>query len=489
VAQRGEALAHAAEALRADPEVVLAALRQDPEAFIFAAPALRAERAFVHAAVRQRGEVLRLASKELQADPEVARAAIAQNPAARAFVSADLQQSISAVPGSGDTRGGASSEVAGDKMLEELRDRLRDVQATGDLKGYDVALGDVLLKGAGRRPTISSIVEELFGVAAALAKTAEPGRLAEACLYSLFLFSVSTSQDEVRVRRGSQRGVGCALVLGFGGGHVDELEGQASFYQSLGFDVISLTPCLGPAALAQRQRDRVVQELREALVEGAGLVVHACSNVGMGCWINIMSAWSACAEEPWRSLPDLSGCLKALVFDCAPFAPVVEDQGKAAEPGGAAGLGSGADQGHEMLVAVMLGCMAGLCRRHAPGIRPFVLAQDKGFAKVLRAAAVSGSTLLAPQWPEFGDYAKWEQLDCALRFPLPRLFLYSARDQLFPPELIEAYVAHTARYNSHAPIFTERCERSPHCKLWDAERERCANAVTKMLRAVGVLTP
>merc|ERR1712039_68226 len=124
--------------------------------------------------------------------------------------------------------------------------------------------------------------------------------------------------------------------------------------------------------------------------------------------------------------------------------------------------------------------------RHAPTIKPMLLASDRDFMGLLRSSS-RGAQRLARNEDPFGDYHVWEQLDASLQPPVTRLFLYSAKDQLFPPDLIEAYIRHTAEYNSQASVFKEKCERSAHCKLWATEQERCAKAVTEMLRYAGVL--
>jgi hypothetical protein len=79
VAQNANALNHAAEALRADKEVVLAAVAQHGFALERAAEALRADKEFVLAVVAQHGFALQYATEALRADKEVVLAAVAQH--------------------------------------------------------------------------------------------------------------------------------------------------------------------------------------------------------------------------------------------------------------------------------------------------------------------------------------------------------------------------------------------------------------------------
>ncbi|CAE7037866.1 unnamed protein product [Symbiodinium sp. CCMP2592] len=71
----GMALLYAGPEMRADREVVLAAVRQDGCALLCASQALRMNREVVQEAVRQNGLALQQASEELQADPELRREA------------------------------------------------------------------------------------------------------------------------------------------------------------------------------------------------------------------------------------------------------------------------------------------------------------------------------------------------------------------------------------------------------------------------------
>ena len=79
VKQEGTALHHAAKSLKADREVVLEAVKQEGAALQYADKSLKADREIVLAAVKQNGYVLDYADKTLRADREVVMAAVKRN--------------------------------------------------------------------------------------------------------------------------------------------------------------------------------------------------------------------------------------------------------------------------------------------------------------------------------------------------------------------------------------------------------------------------
>ena len=78
VKKQGMALEYAAEPLRSDREVVLAAVKKTGGALRYACPELRDDREVVLAAVRQRGNALHWASARLRGDMDLAAEALAQ---------------------------------------------------------------------------------------------------------------------------------------------------------------------------------------------------------------------------------------------------------------------------------------------------------------------------------------------------------------------------------------------------------------------------
>jgi len=108
VRQSGRALRFASDALRADRGVVRAAVGQNPFALRHADGSLTADRGFMLELVRARGEeTLQFASGKLKADKELVLAAVAQNPWALQHASpallADPQVVAAAVAAEGDT--------------------------------------------------------------------------------------------------------------------------------------------------------------------------------------------------------------------------------------------------------------------------------------------------------------------------------------------------------------------------------------------------
>jgi len=91
VKKDGWALTYASEELRADKDVVLAAVKKDGWALTYASEELRTDREFVLAAVKHVGSALNYASKELRADRNVVLAAVKQSGWALKFASEDLR--------------------------------------------------------------------------------------------------------------------------------------------------------------------------------------------------------------------------------------------------------------------------------------------------------------------------------------------------------------------------------------------------------------
>ena len=95
IKEDGNELQHASLELRADRNVVLAAVRQAGGlAIAYASPGLQADREIVLEAVRQNGDALQYASTELQADREVLLEAVRQNGDALRYASTELRADI-----------------------------------------------------------------------------------------------------------------------------------------------------------------------------------------------------------------------------------------------------------------------------------------------------------------------------------------------------------------------------------------------------------
>ena len=90
-AQDGFDLEFASEELRAERQVVLAAVKQFGNALEYASKELRADREIVLAAVKRNGWALRFASKELRADRQFVLAAVKAGGDALQFASVELR--------------------------------------------------------------------------------------------------------------------------------------------------------------------------------------------------------------------------------------------------------------------------------------------------------------------------------------------------------------------------------------------------------------
>ena len=128
IKEDGNELQHASLELRADRNVVLAAVRQAGGlAIAYASPGLQADREIVLEAVRQNGDALQYASRELWADREVLLEAVRQNGDALRYASAELQADrevlLEAVRQNGDALRYASAELWADRevVLEAVR--------------------------------------------------------------------------------------------------------------------------------------------------------------------------------------------------------------------------------------------------------------------------------------------------------------------------------------------------------------------------------
>ena len=89
--QNGDSLLFAAEALKADRAIVLAAVQQDDDGLFCAAEELRADRAIVLFAVQQYGGSLYHAAPKLKADATIVTAAVRQDCDALVFAAEALR--------------------------------------------------------------------------------------------------------------------------------------------------------------------------------------------------------------------------------------------------------------------------------------------------------------------------------------------------------------------------------------------------------------
>ena len=121
VTQNGDALGYASDEPRADKEVVLAAVARNAGALKFASPELHADRDVVLTAVARNGHALMYASPELRADRDVVLAAVALSRDALGYASrmlrADKEVVLAAVAQDGTALEYASDELRADKEV------------------------------------------------------------------------------------------------------------------------------------------------------------------------------------------------------------------------------------------------------------------------------------------------------------------------------------------------------------------------------------
>ncbi|CAE8652216.1 unnamed protein product [Polarella glacialis] len=343
------------------------------------------------------------------------------------------------------------------------------------------------------------------------------------------MLSLSTSLHEVRVSRAETSGAAsttatttaatttattttatttaCVLIFGFGGSGVEDLAPQAKWYQSQNCIVVSTSPLSWPTAVREKQDAALAEELTAALAAGSGkLVLHVCSNGGFVRGASFIGTWSQ-GQGPFSKLPRPADCIAAMVIECAPARPmdpvtqeVLGSPGKATSQSSGVQLESSAaaELSQKVLSAevgmfqmIIRGCVGALCMKNSIDAAE-VFEGGGSLAKCLETAAGFG-VLGPPAWAHVGsaaqwDYGEFEEWDMGLEKPIPRLFLYSDRDTLIHKNKVEAYARYTERYNPRAQILRALIPKASHCKLWQKEPEKCGQAVSELLKLVGIGT-
>lgn len=369
-----------------------------------------------------------------------------------------------------------------------------------------------------------------------------------AICWLLWQVGLSTSMQETRVRRSDDDNAPVVLVTGFGGSDVADLEGQAAWYYSQGFNVVSTSRAGFPPVLRQKHDFIVAHELRSLLKEGVSVVFHLCSQYGVGYGSDILWMW-AYSIPPFDRLPSPQECLKAVIFDCAAppnFDPVSQtilyptDQATIAAWLGLASDAPAADEKEEeeieftwdepgaskdsgktsqkaeaepeakpvdvdetslnksedrFYLNVLLGCTGALTKKLGLTSLEEMVPKNKEIKKCLMGAARYwrcpapwvGKCMEKVQLNVPRDaWAALQYMDWAKGEAFPRLFLYSERDVLVTTDRVEAFIRHTKKYRPEAQIFQAKLKKSAHCRLWETELEECGQAVLGLLKAAGV---
>jgi len=319
------------------------------------------------------------------------------------------------------------------------------------------------------------------------ANVARPGTM---IMRTLFGLALSRSLDVVRVRPAEKQGALCVLLLGFAGSSVDDLEVQAKFYQSFGYTVISTSGCCGsPTRIHQRQLVRLAWELQTAFSSGASLLVHACSAHGTGLLNNIISLWEK-QMAPFEKLPPLRDRLRGLVLECVGLHPRIGEDTKTAPED----IDIEADlvqDGDHLFINVANNVLSNLCAHFAPEVKYYSLPREVTiFIRRMSPKYTDGWSTVSPggaELPLFGNANNWFDFDKTTTPPVPRLFLYSVEDKLFPSDMIETSIDFMWESNRKTVIVAEKSIKAPHNKLWETDKKRCSKVVTDFLKKARIL--
>ena len=289
-----------------------------------------------------------------------------------------------------------------------------------------------------------------------------------AALQVLALFGAAPSGVCVGIKkrpRDSSRGV--ALVLGWGGSTLQQLETRADVYYELGFTVIY---CTGPlsAVLSDALINRISTSLYPQLpvLVRRGLVVHVCSNTGMYLWPKIMAAWEAGAMG--QGMPPLKAVLRGIIHECNPDARDAQEQTRlTAEQ---AQLTQLVAQGEQMAFLFLKGVLQ--------SVKTMINAETavNDVEKLCRGFRTVGHA--CPKLD--AAHAVAFELDRQLALPVPRLFVYSGADNLIQAEATELYIDELeARFGQTCTRL--RIEWAPHMMIPKLDTETFCNAVVAFL--------
>mmetsp|Transcript_57522 Transcript_57522/g.123672 ORF Transcript_57522/g.123672 Transcript_57522/m.123672 type:complete len:465 (-) Transcript_57522:35-1429(-) len=412
-----------------------------------------------------------------------------------------------------------------DNVMRGFASRLQRAEQAKNYSDFQVAIAEALVEPEALTARMPRIIKAFLSLLADVAVRPRPDlEAAAAIIYNLWQLALSTSVHEVRARPGKLPGAPCALILGFGGSGVDDLEEQARWYHDRGFAAISTTAVSSPRGLVYPQLVSIARELRAALGQEGKLVLHMCSHYGVSFGSRILHMWNA-GVAPFDDLPPFVERLKAIVFDCGPapnFDPATDlisypihadatlvalssmivppsapTESQDFDVACSSVDETQADKAHTKLYTmVILGCVGALTKRWDTTHLSTLISKHNIIRKFVQVVArmCSPTKGFQPSWlrttgsswalPE--PVLSFQALDQSMKMSVPRLFLYSESDSTVPPERIEAYMAHMARYLPGAEILSARLKKSGHCRLWESEPEECAEAASALLDKAGL---
>jgi len=331
-------------------------------------------------------------------------------------------------------------------------------------EGMDAAIVAELLQGAERtdvEKVTADAMQNLPRMVRAFVACLQE-RKAEnpaALVTRLFHMSLSTTLCEVRVvqpvlSKGAAPSEGSlvVLLLGWGGSGVHELAPITEFYKAeAGATVISTTPMGGIPELQELQEKQIASALEAALLSDEGapgrLVVHVMSNNGFFRWALFLAAWrggdvgngtAGCHFAALAEGCPLKSVLQGYVFDCCPDTRC--------EAG--------------FMKQVLKGCFGGLSKRlEVPELWTWALSMDS------EAVIEEVARIEAGRCPMM--FQIWEEHD----LPVPRLFLYSAKDRLIRPMYVDKHLSMLRQNKNALHIRAVQTSLSAHCQIFAQEAD------------------
>ena len=140
-------LEHADKSLKADREIVLAAVKQDGYALEYADKSLKANREIVLAAVKQNGSTIQFADKSLQADREIVLAAVKLDSEALQYAAPALQQDEEVLRIAHHNLSGKTFVLTGTLKAFSKAEAKAEIEALGGTVSGSVAVYKIVVVG------------------------------------------------------------------------------------------------------------------------------------------------------------------------------------------------------------------------------------------------------------------------------------------------------------------------------------------------------
>eukprot|EP00930_Biecheleria_cincta_P097395 TRINITY_DN89108_c0_g1_i1.p1 TRINITY_DN89108_c0_g1~~TRINITY_DN89108_c0_g1_i1.p1 ORF type:complete len:559 (+),score=85.77 TRINITY_DN89108_c0_g1_i1:191-1867(+) len=211
----------------------------------------------------------------------------------------------------------------------------------------DVEVGGALWGAAGPETAgtrMAQLVKDFAALLVELVRVQTPACACIPLVRVLYGLAVGRGQGEVIVRAPAKSTLPTALIMGHAGSCVKDLNHWIDVYHSLSFGTVAFTPCAFPKVIREYQQVQLASELRALLARGSEasnkLVVHLCGPFAHSAWCCLAESWHQ-QERPFDSLPRLSDCLGAILWECGPFCSSTEAALAPQDARGASTNGSG----------------------------------------------------------------------------------------------------------------------------------------------------